>query len=179
MSSERIEHIEHGDCGQQQHVGNHQAAEATQRSVRRKRNLVLQELSLAVGTVQRINNVLGDIDALLTAPEDDEEKEEEGGDHDGAQRMVVDRGEEGPRSHVGVAAANSARAASAASSAFARAPLAGSDAATTTHPRKRARDVAAAAAADDTRNMIQGAHARSILVKQRLLLEELERWKDS
>jgi hypothetical protein len=151
MSSERIEHGDYG--GQQQHVGNHQVAEATHLSIRRKRNLVLQELSLAVGTVQRINNVLGDIDALLTAPEDEEE-EEEGGDHDDAQRMVMDRGEEGPRRHVGV----------------------------TMHPRKRARAANAAAAGDDdddTRNLIQGSHARSILVKQRLLLEELERWKDS
>jgi hypothetical protein len=170
MSSDNIEQ---GDDRQQQHVGN-QAAEATQLSVRRKRNLVLQELSLAVGTVQCINNVLGDIDALLTAPEEEDE-EDEGGDHDDAQRMAVDRGEEGPRRHVGVATAISARAPAAASSSLARAPLAAdSDAATTTHPRKRARD----ATADDTRKL-PGSQARSILVKQRLLLEELKRWNDS
>jgi hypothetical protein len=171
MSSESIEQ---GDDRQQQHVEN-QSAEATQLSVRRKRNLVLQELALAVGTVQRINTVLRDIDALLTASEEEEEEEEEeGGDRDGAQRMVVDRGEEGPRRHVGVAAAISARAAAAA--AYARAPLAAaSDAAATAHPRKRARD---AAAADDTRKL-PASQARSSLVKQMLLLEELQRWNDS
>jgi hypothetical protein len=151
---------ERGARGQKQHV----SQAATHQSVRRKRNLVLQQLSLAVGTVQRITGVLREIDATLTAPDEDEGGE----DHDDDPTEIQGRDSKIPR-REGVASATSAPVA--ASSAFAWATT---DASTTTgYPRNRTGD------ANDTRDIQGSSQGRSVAVKQRLLLEELKRWKDS
>jgi hypothetical protein len=119
----------------EQPVSSQEAGKPLSQSVRRKRNVVLHQLSLAVGTVQRVNAVLRDIDAL-TDP-----REDQGENHHDDDGHTNDAGGDGDA------------------------------------------DVASAAAAADPHETRESQaslqHARSVSVKQRLLLDELKRWKDA
>jgi hypothetical protein len=145
MSSESIQQGARGPQHEpepEQHVVSSQEA-ATPLSVRRKRNVVLHQLSLAVGTVQRVNVVLRDIDAL-TAPQEEQSKNDHDDDDD-------DDDDDAPMAIEG-------------------------------RDTNDARTYAASGAAEphETReSQASLQQARSISVKQRLLVEELKRWKDA
>jgi hypothetical protein len=143
MSSESIQQGARGPQHEpepEQHVVSSQEA-ATPLSVRRKRNVVLHQLSLAVGTVQRVNVVLRDIDAL-TAPQENQGENDHDDDEDDVPMAIEGRDTNDARGYA---------------------------------------DAAAAAAEPHETRESQASlqQARSISEKQRLLLEELKRWKDA